>query len=188
MSYNFTGKVVIVTGSSSGIGEDAVINFAKSGAQVVVTGRNESRANLVAEKCKNVSPAQLEALVIVADVSKDEDCVKIIQETIQKFNQIDVLVNNAGIVIPTNFSNENLLNDYETIFSTNVRSVIALTALAISHLEKTKGVIINISSVASMVGGSMSIPYFMSKAALDSLTKCSAIELGPKGIRVVSVK
>ena len=56
MTYNFSGKVVIVTGSSSGIGEDAVINFAKSGAKVVVCGRNESRVSLVAEKCKKVSP------------------------------------------------------------------------------------------------------------------------------------
>ena len=188
MTYNFSGKVVIVTGSSSGIGEDAVIEFAKSGAQVVVSGRNESRAKAVAEKCKKVSPTGLEPLIIIADVSKNEDCVKIIRETIEKFSKLDVLVNNAAIFIPSNFANENLMSAYETIFPTNVRSVLLLTKHAIPHLEKTKGVIVNISSVASKYGGTYSTPYFMSKAAIDSLTKCSAVELGPKGIRVVGIK
>ena len=187
MTYNFSSKVVIVTGSTSGIGGDAVIAFAKSGAQVVVTGRNESRAAAVAEKCKNVSPAGLEPLVIIADVSKNEDCAKLIRETIMKFSKLDVLVNNAGIFIPSNFADENLMTVYLTIFSTNVQSVLLLTKLAIPHLEKTKGVIVNISSVVSKYGGTLSTPYFMSKAAVDSLTKCSAVEVGPKGIRVVGI-
>ena len=187
---NFEGKVVIVTGSSSGIGEDAVISFARCGAQVVVTGRSESRAKVVAEKCIKVSPNGLDPLVIVADVSKEEDCNKIINETIEKFNQLDVLVNNAGIVVPVVLSNDvtDLMSAYDAIFSTNVRSLLLLTKIAIPHLEKTKGVIVNLSSIASKVGGLLSTPYYMSKAAVDSLTKCSAIELGPKGIRVVSIK
>lgn len=188
MTYNFTGRVVIVTGSSSGIGEDAVIQFAKSGAQVVVTGRNESRAKAVAEKCLQVSPGKLEPLVIVADVSKEEDCGKIIQDTISAFNQLDVLINNAGTITPSNLSNDNLMTVYDTLFATNVRSTLLLTKLAFPHLEKTKGVIVNVSSIAALTGSTLSTPYCMTKAAMDSLTKSSAIELGPKGIRVVSVK
>ena len=126
----------------------------------------------------------------LADVSKEEDCNKIINETIEKFNQLDVLVNNAGIVVPVVLSNDvtDLMSAYDSIFLTNVRSLLLLTKLAIPPLEKTKGVIVNVSSIASKVGGLLSTPYYMSKAAVDSLTKCSAIELGPKGIRVVSIK
>lgn len=114
---NFEGKVVIVTGSSSGIGEDAIINFARCGAQVVVTGRNESRAKVVAGKS---SPSGIDPLVIVADVSKEEDCNKIINEAIEKFNQLDVLVNNARIVVPVVLSNDvtDLMSAYNAIFST----------------------------------------------------------------------
>ena len=188
MTFNFSGKVVIVTGSSSGIGEDAAINFAKSGAQVVVTGRDESRANLVAEKCKKVSPTGLEPLVIVADVSKEEGCFKIIEETINKFNQLDVLVNNAGISVPSQFSLDNLMEIYDSIFGTNVRAVLLLTKLAAPHLSRTNGVIVNVSSIGSKKGSNLSPVYSMSKAAVDMLTKCACVEFGPSGVRVVSIK
>ena len=188
MSYNYNGKVVIVTGSSSGIGEDAIINFAKCGAQVVIADRNGPGAAIVAEKCKNASPFKLEPLVIVADVTNDEDCKKIIQETIGKFQRIDVLVNSAGIGIQSNLSKENLLTAYERTFATNVRSVLVLTQLVAPHLEKNKGVIINIASTSSVLGSTSIMTYCMSKAAVDSLTKCAAMELGPKGIRVVAIK
>ena len=178
---------MIVTGSTSGIGEDAAIEFSRSGAQVVVTGRNEAGAEVVADKCKNVSPKGLEPLIVIADVSKEEGCVKIIEQTIKQFTQLDVLVNNAGMVKISNLASKDLLPAYDTIFATNVRSALTLTSMAVPHLAKTRGVIVNISSVASLTGSDYSTPYHMSKAAIDSMTKCSAIELGPKGIRVVSV-
>ena len=188
MTFNFGGKVVLVTGSSSGIGEDAVIEFAKSGAQVVVTGRDESRANLVADKCKKVSPTGLEPLVIVADVSKGEDCFRIIDLTVQKFNQLDVLVNNAGIFTPIKIASDNLMSVYDSIFQTNVRAVLLLTKLAGPHLAKTKGVIVNVSSVAAKKASEFSPVYNMSKSAVDMLTKCACVEFGPSGVRVVSIK
>lgn len=188
MSYDFSGKVVIITGSTSGIGEDAAINFSKCGAQIVVSGRNESTANVVAEVCKRVSPRELEPLVILADVSKQNDCVKLIQNTIEKFHRLDVLINNAAIYIPSNLASEDLIQTYDNIFTTNVKSVLLLTQLSVPHLEKTRGVIVNISSVGAVVGTSHAIPNNMSKAAINSLTKSAAIELGPKGIRVVSIK
>lgn len=188
MTYNFTGKVVIVTGSSSGIGEDAVVNFAKSGAQVVVTGRDESRVSKVAKKCKEVSPTSLDPLIIVADVSKESDCNLIIEKTIQKFNQLDVLVNNAGIFIPIKIASENLISVYDQIFQVNVRAVLLLTKLAAPLLTKTKGVIINISSVAAKKASEFSPIYNMSKCAVDMLTKCACVELGPSGVRVMSIK
>ena len=186
----FEGKVVIVTGSSSGIGEDAVINFARCGAQVVVTGRNESGAKVVAEKCMKVSPNGLDPLVMWQMFQRKRTATRSSMKRLKKFNQLDVLINNAGIVVPVVLSNDvtDLMSAYDSIFLTNVRSLLLLTKLAIPHPEKTKGVIVNVSSIASKVEGLLSTPYYMSKAAVDSLTKCSAIELGPKGIRVVSIK
>lgn len=155
-----------------------------------VTGRNESRVKAVVDKCKAASPTGLSPLVVIGDVSNESDCIKIIQSAIDTFDRIDVLVNNAAIIIPTNLASETdvLMSNYDSIFRTNVRSVLLLTKLAAPHLAKTRGVIVNVSSIVSKVGATLSTPYSMSKAAIDSLTKCAAVELGPKGIRVVSVK
>ena len=150
LSGNFENKVVLVTGSSSGIGEATVLLFAKFGAKVVVTGRNASNIAKVAQQCSKCSPHGLKALEVVADLTKDEDCKKLIQKTIDTFGQIDILVNNAGAGAFSSISDQKIMDVYEHIMKTDLRSVVYLTHLAIPHLEKTKGVIINISSVAGL--------------------------------------
>lgn len=186
--HDFTDKVVIVTGSGAGIGEDAAINFAKAGAKVVIADKNEPAAKDVAVKCTKVSPKGLSPLVVIMDISKDEDCKKLIQLTVDTLNQVDVLVNNAGINFLSNLDDENLMESYDKIFATDCRPVLLLTKLVVPHLEKTKGVIINVASFVSKVGSTRSIPYCMAKAAVDNLTKCSALQLGPRGIRVVGIE
>lgn len=188
MSFNFPRKVIIVTGSSSGIGEDTAVNFAKSGAQVVVTGRDESRVQRVAEICKNSPPTNLEPLALIADVSKETDCLLIIKKTIEKFNRIDVLVNNAGIYVPINIGSDNLMSVYDQVFQVNVRAVLLLTKLAAPFLMKTNGVIVNVSSVEAKRASAFSTTHNMSKCAIDMLTKCACVELGPSGVRVISIK
>ncbi|XP_055325884.1 uncharacterized oxidoreductase TM_0325-like [Sitodiplosis mosellana] len=179
---SFTGKVVIVTGASSGIGADAARHLAKLGAKVSIVGRNEKRLNQVAEQIKSAgSPAPL---AIVADVTKDAQ--RIVDKTIKHFGKLDVLLNNAGIVIQDNVTEINL-SEFDRIFDTNVRSVITLTKLSVPYLEKTKGNIVNVSSVAGLKAIPNIMTYCMSKAALDQFTKCSALDLAPKGIRVNSI-
>lgn len=95
-------------------------------------------------------------------------------------------MNNAGIVIQDNVSDINL-SEFDRIFDTNVRSIIALTKLCVPHLEKTKGNIVNVSSIAGLKAVQNVLTYCMSKAALDQFTKCSALDLAPKGIRVNSI-
>ncbi len=95
-SRDFTGKVALITGSSSGIGATTAIFFSKAGAQVVVTGRNAQNVSQVAQECKKVSPKGLQALEVVADVTKNDDCKRLIESTISKFGKLDILVNNAG--------------------------------------------------------------------------------------------
>lgn len=173
---SFSGKVVLVTGSSSGIGADAARHLASLGAKVVIVGRNEKRLNEVADQIKNSgSPAPLP---IVADLTKDAE--RIVDETINHFGQLDVLVNNAGIVIQDN-AIEIKLSDFDRIFDTNVRSVITLTKLCVPHLAKTRGNIINVSSVAGLKAFQNVMSYCMSKAALDQFTKCAALDLASKG-------
>lgn len=179
---SFTGKVVLITGASSGIGADAARYLASLGAKVVIVARNQKKLNEVAEQIKKSrSPA---AYVIAADVTKDGQ--RIVDKTIRHFGKLDVLVNNVGIVIQSSVPNINLA-DFDRVFDTNVRSVIHLTQLCVPHLEKTKGNIVNVSSIAGFNPQPNLTTYCISKAALNQFSKCAAMDLAPKGIRVNAV-
>ena len=148
--YDFSGKVALVTGSSSGIGAEIALQFAQNGASVVITGRNATNLNKIARQIKKVSGG-VAPLQIVGDLLDDSFPKKLIDQTIAKFGQLDFLVNNAGGGTPLGtLSSPNLLQEFDAVFKLNLRSVIALTQLAAPHLEKTKGNIINISSATSM--------------------------------------
>lgn len=179
---SFEGKVIIVTGASSGIGADCARHLAKLGGKVAIVGRNEERLNKVTEEITN--DGSPEPLIIIADVTKDAQ--RIIDETIDHFQKLDVLVNNAGIGSPDSIINFNM-SEFERIFDTNVKGVVLLTHLAVPHLEKTKGNIVNVSSVAGLKAFGNVTSYCMSKAAIDQFTKCCALDLGPKGIRVNAI-
>lgn len=181
-SMEFNEKIIIVTGASSGIGAETARHLANLGANVVLVGRNESRLNKVFDEIKSAgSPTPLS---IIADITKDTK--RIIDQTIAHFDKLDVLVNNAGINIEVpimDATNE----QYDQIFNTNVRAIINLCKFAVPHLEKTKGNIVNVSSICGMVPVYSSTFYSMSKAALDQFTQCASNEFGRKGIRVNSV-
>ena len=182
---DFKGKVVIITGASSGIGSATSEHFAKLGASLVLTGRNIENLQKVSDKCASFENA-VTPLILQLDISIDSDNIKLIEETIKKFGKIDVLVNNAGILLSGSIE-DSTMEDYDNIMNTNVRSFFHLTMLAVPHLIKTQGNIVNLSSVA----GSRSFPnilaYCMSKAAIDQFTKCTCLELAPKKVRVNAV-
>lgn len=179
---NFNGKVILITGASSGIGADCARHLADLGGKVAIVGRNEKRLTGVAEEIKkNGSP---EPLAIVADITVDGQ--RIIDETIKHFGQLDVLVNNAGIVTQDSIVNFKI-EEFDRIFNTNVRSVATLTSLAVPHLEKTKGNIVNVSSVAGLKAVSNVLSYCMSKSSIDMFTRCCALDLASKNIRVNAI-
>ncbi|XP_063365236.1 uncharacterized oxidoreductase TM_0325-like [Cydia amplana] len=180
---DFKNKVVIITGGSSGIGAETAIQFAKLSAKVVIVGRNEEKLKKVAEQCYQAQG--IKSLIIKADLTNDSEVKNIVEETIKHFGQIDVLVNNAGIVAHTKIQNG--VEDFDRVFSTNLRSVYLLTSLAVPHLIKTKGNIVNISSVAGQKLFPNLTVYCMSKAALDVFTKGLAKELAPSGVRANGV-
>ena len=171
---DFKGKVVLITGASSGIGAGTAEYLAKLGASLVLTGRNEENLKKVADKCSG------KAFMVLADVTKDEDREKIIEKTIERFGKLDVLVNNAGILENGSIENTSL-EQYDRVMDTNVRSVYHLTMLATPHLIKTKGNIVNVSSVAGIRSFPGVVSYCVSKAAIDQFTKCVALELAAKG-------
>ncbi|XP_035439562.2 3-oxoacyl-[acyl-carrier-protein] reductase FabG-like [Spodoptera frugiperda] len=177
---SFQDKVVIVTGASSGIGAATAIKFAEEGAKVVLVGRNQEKLNNVSKKCGN-------PLIIAADVSKDEDAKRVIEETLRYFGGIDVLVNNAGIGSRTNIQDKDVIPVFDRIMSTNLRAVVVLTHLAVPHLVKSKGNIVNVSSVAGYQVFQGSFAYCTSKAGLDHFTRAVALELAPHGVRVNAI-
>lgn len=179
---SFKGKVILITGASSGIGADAARHLAQLGAKVAIVGRNEARLNEVVNQMKKSNCTDL--LPVVADVTKDAE--RIVNETIKKFGQLDVLVNNAGFGIMDSVTDVKL-SEFDRLFDTNVRAVINLTKLCVPYLEKTKGNVVNVSSCAGLKPLPHLMSYCMSKAAIDSFTKCTAIDLAPKGIRVNSI-
>ena len=122
--------------------------MASLGANAVITGRNGNRVKSVAEKCRSRTNNKI--IEVIADVTNDDDVKRLLNTTIDEFGKIDILVNNAGVSALNLICSSDLMDIYTRIMNTNVRSVVLLSSLAVPYLEKTKGTIINISSIAAM--------------------------------------
>lgn len=178
----FTGKVVLITGASSGIGAATAKQFAKLGASLALTGRNAENLENVASQCA-ITP---KPFIITGELTNENDTKNILEATVKHFGRLDVLVNNAGILESGSVENTSL-EQYDRLMNTNVRAIYHLSMLAVPHLVKTKGNIVNVSSVNGIRAFSGVLAYCMSKAALDQFTRCAALDLAPKQVRVNSV-
>lgn len=177
------GKVAIVTGATSGMGRATAVLFAKEGAKVVVTGRNEERAKEVVDEIKGNGG---EAIYVIVDASNVEDCKKIFDATIEAFGTVDILVNNAGMLSMSPLL-EVSIEEWNKVFAVNVTSALYLTQLCAPVMkEKGKGVIVNVASVASYAAHHGFAAYISSKHAMAGLSKSMAWELGPE-IRVNAI-
>lgn len=166
---SFVRVVVLITDASFGIGAQVAFHFAKLGASVSIVDRNEKQLNEVAENIqRSGSPVPL---AIVGDVTKEAE--RIIAETLNHFGQLNVLVNNTEMVLQDSASKTSV-SDFERLFDTNVRSVITqsicLTKICMPHLAKTKGNVINVTTVAGLKT-KPNIMTYMSKAALEQVRK-----------------
>lgn len=180
---NFTDKVVIVTGASSGIGAATAELFAKLNAKVVLVGRNESNLKATESACKATNE-KAELLTVKADITIDAE--RVINETIAKFGKLNILVNNAGILAGGNILDIDV-EQFDQILNTNLRAVFILTKLAAPHLVQSQGNIVNVSSLAGTRAFPNGSSYCVSKAGLDQFTKCIALDLASKNVRVNSV-
>lgn len=181
---DFTDKVVLVTGASAGIGEATAILFSKYGAKLSLVGRNEENLRKVAATCE--SSKGVKPLIIVADLSTDEGVEKTAKCTIDHYGRLDVLVNNAGVGARNTIQHTDMAT-YDRVFNTNIRGVYNLTRLLVPAIIEAKGNIVNVSSISGSMPNVGSLPYSMTKAALDHFSRCIALELAPLGVRVNTV-
>jgi meso-butanediol dehydrogenase/(S,S)-butanediol dehydrogenase/diacetyl reductase len=181
MKDRFKGKVVIVTGAASGIGEATARRFSAEGAKVVLVDRQRKAL----EKVAGELPTD-RTLAHVADVSDSRGVDDMVAAAIKRFGGLDVLVNNAGVHEgddPAEISDE----QWRKVMATDADGVFFGCRAAIPHLEKTKGSIVNTASVSGTGGDWAMSPYNAAKGAVVNLTRALAMDLGKKGIRVNSV-
>ena len=174
------GKVAIITGGSSGIGERIVEIFVEQGAKVVVAARRQEEGAALEKR--------LGVRFIRADVSSESDVKTMVDQTVKWFGRVDCLVNNAGVPSPMVSITEIDVPTIDQLLAVNVRGVL----LGIKHvapvmLSQGTGSIINIGSIAGLRGGASGHIYSATKAAVHSLTRSAGAELGEKGIRVNTI-
>ncbi|QDV24223.1 SDR family NAD(P)-dependent oxidoreductase [Aureliella helgolandensis] len=171
--------VVIITGGGSGIGRAAAIQFAQAGAHVTIAGRRFAPLEETAQTSERIQP-------IRADVSLENEIAEVVAFTASRWGRIDVLVNNAGVFVQRPI--ESIDSDRVTaLFSANVFSTSLMTKAALPYLKETRGAIINVSSTFGHKAAPMISLYAASKAAVEQLTRCWAMELAPFQIRVNAV-
>lgn len=183
MVKELEGKVAIVTGATSGIGRATALRFAEAGARVALVGRNAQALNVVAGE---IGVAGSEALVIRADVTIQPIARRIVSQTIEQFGGLDVLVNAAGHLISGTIEDTTLAT-WDSMLNVNLRAVFNLMQQVIPHLIERRGNIVNVSSVTGLRAFPGVLAYCVSKAGLDQLTRCAALELAPKGVRINAV-
>ena len=173
-------KVAIVTGSSKGIGEGIARVFSREGARIVIACRTESAGGKMAE---SLGASEGRALYVQTDVTCSEAIRNMIHTTMATFGRLDILVNNAGYHISKNVE-ETSEEEWEFIQHTNLRSTFLCCKYAIPHLRKTRGNIINISSMVGLVGQPNAGAYAATKGGQIAMSKGMAIDFAPDGIRV----
>lgn len=177
----FQNMVAIVTGGAKGIGSSIVKKLANNGYDVILN------YNSSYEQAKQIAMTNSNIHIFKADVSKYEEVCNLVNFTINKFGKVDLLVNNAGIDLIKTI-NDTTLDDFDNILKTNLYSAF-YTSKEVSKymIQKKYGHIINMSSIWGLIGASCEMPYSVSKAGLDAMTKSLAKELGPSNIRVNSI-
>ena len=179
----FTGKVAFVTGATSGIGRACAMAFAQAGANVVCVGRKE---DALMELERNLLKTSSGVLTIRADLSHEDEAERAVQQAVDVFGGIDVLVNAAGHISSGTIENTSL-PAWDEMMNVNVRASFVLMQKAAPSLIERRGNIVNISSVTGLRAFPGVLAYCVSKAALDQLTRCAALELAAKGVRVNAV-
>jgi NAD(P)-dependent dehydrogenase (short-subunit alcohol dehydrogenase family) len=187
ITYDFKGKVAIVTGSASGLGETTVRAFAKAGAKVVVADYNEEKGNAV---CKSIQNSGAEAIFVKVDVTSQEPVDNLFKATLDAFGALDILVNNAGKGGPHLGNPLTRTDDFDwnTCYETMVRGTFHCCKASYNYFkEKKQGKIVNIASIAGYTGDPTLPHYSAAKAGIINFTQTLGRELAPFNINVNAV-
>lgn len=176
-------KVILITGASSGIGRAAALRFAADNSKIAAVGRNERELNSLRDEAAEKGGS---IKIVSADLRETRQIDRVVDETLKTFGRIDVLINAAGIISNGTIETTNA-DDWDEMMNINLRSVFYMMRQSVGHLEKTKGSVVNVSSVTGLRAFPGVLAYCVSKAAIDQLTRCSALELAAKGVRVNAV-
>ncbi|MGP1378814.1 MAG: SDR family oxidoreductase [Prevotella veroralis] len=179
-------KTVLVTGATSGIGEACAHRFAQGGYNVIITGR---RAPLLAELRKKLEAEGAKVLALAFDVRNRAAATKAIESLSDEWQQIDVLINNAGLALGLEPAYEGRWDDWETMIDTNIKGLLTMTRLVTPRMvQRNSGHIINIGSVAGDAAYANGNVYCATKAAVKTFTDGLRIDLASTNIRVTNVK
>ncbi|OIW00254.1 hypothetical protein TanjilG_27505 [Lupinus angustifolius] len=184
-SENIAGKVVHITGASSGIGEHLAYEYARRGARLALSARRETALREVADRARDYGSPDV--IIMRADVSKVDDCRRLVDETLTHFGRLDHLVNNAAISLGTLFEDTTDITNLKPIMETNFWGSVYTTRFALPHLRNSKGKIVVMSSADSWLPAPRRHVYSASKAALVSLYETLRVEIGSDiGITIVT--
>lgn len=173
--------VVLITGGGTGIGRAAALLLVKHSAAVAVMGRRPAPLETVV---REVTGDGGRALALPADVTRQDDVASAVARTLEAFGRIDVLVNNAGTAAPAALLHETQDEDWREMIDTHLTGAFRMTRAVLPHfIERGRGVIVNVSSIAAMVGMPRMSAYAAAKSGLIALTRSVAVEYGPLGIR-----
>lgn len=177
-------KIALITGGGTGIGAATARLMAQEGASVAVTGR---RIDPLEDVVKSIADSGGHAVALPGDLTNPDDCRRIVDETVQRFGRLNILVNNAGTsTVGTALETEE--EQWHLVMDTNATATFMMCRCALPHIITAgKGSIVNISSVSGIRGNSRRVAYNASKGAVCNLTKNLAVDFGPKGVRANAI-
>jgi NAD(P)-dependent dehydrogenase (short-subunit alcohol dehydrogenase family) len=183
MDKEFADKILLITGATSGIGKACALRFAEAGASIAAIGRSQEGLVNIADEIEELGAR---ALPIQADLSLEEQAAQVVSKTVEEFGRIDVLVNAAGH-ISSGTIEDTPSQAWDAMLNINLRAVFLLMQKALPTIVQTRGNIVNVSSVTGLRAFPGVLAYCVSKAGIDQLTRCAALELAAKGVRVNAV-
>jgi NAD(P)-dependent dehydrogenase (short-subunit alcohol dehydrogenase family) len=175
------GRVSVITGAGSGIGEATSILFAREGAKIVVVDIDDTSGNRTVSKIKQ---ARRDGMFIHADVTKESDMERVVDETVSKWGKLDIMYNNAGIILVKQLI-ESTVSEWDRLMDVNLKGLFLGSKYAAKHMISRKaGSIINTASIYGITGASHYVPYCTTKGGAIAFTKALALELAPYKVRV----